>query len=111
MVNFLTAPASLGSMGVLHNHAPLLTTLETGLLSYKKAGLEQKPQCIAIDNGLMEVNDNHVLILVQAAEKAQEIDLSRAEAARTRAKGRLAAHSKDVDVPRAEASLKRALNR
>jgi len=111
MVNSLTAPASLGSMGVLHNHAPLLTTLETGLLSYKKAGQEQEPQCIALDNGLMEVANNHVLVLVQAAEKAQDIDLPRAEAALVRAKERLASSNKTIDVPRAEAALKRALNR
>jgi len=109
MVNSLTAPASLGSMGVLHNHAPLLTTLETGLMSYNKAG--QEPQHIALDNGLMEVSNNHVLVLVQAAEKAQDIDLSRAEAALNRAKERLSVRTKDIDVPRAEAALKRALNR
>jgi F-type H+-transporting ATPase subunit epsilon len=98
-------------MGVLHNHAPLFTTLETGILSYKKAGPEQEEQHIAVDNGLMEVAGNHVLVLVQAAEKAGDRDLARAEAALTRARERLASHGKDLDVPRAEASLKRALNR
>lgn len=111
MVNSLTAPASLGSMGVLHNHAPLFTTLETGLLSYKKAGQEHTPQHIALDNGLMEVAGNHVLILVQAAEKAEDIDLSRAKAALARAKERLASVAKDIDAPRAEAALRRALTR
>jgi F-type H+-transporting ATPase subunit epsilon len=96
-------------MGVLHNHAPLLTTLETGLLSCKKAG--QEAFCIAVDNGIMEVNDNHVLVLVHSAEKAQDIDLSRAEAALARAKERLATHTKAFDAQRAEASLKRATNR
>jgi len=111
MVNSLTAPASLGSMGVLKNHAPLFTTLETGLLSYKKTGQELEAYCLALDNGIMEVYNNHVLVLVQAAEKAQDIDLSRAQAALTRAKERLAEHSKDLDVLRAEASIKRAQNR
>ncbi|MCL1872736.1 MAG: ATP synthase F1 subunit epsilon [Clostridiales bacterium] len=109
MISSLTAPATLGSLGVLPNHAPLLTTLETGLLNYKKSG--QEVSVIALDTGLMEVNDNHVLVLVQAAEKAQEIDLPRAEASLARAKERLASPAKDIDLPRAEASLKRALNR
>jgi F-type H+-transporting ATPase subunit epsilon len=111
MINSLTAPASLGSMGVLHNHAPLFTILDTGILSYKKAGQELAPQHIALDNGLMEVANNHVLILVQAAEKAEDIDLPRAEAALARARERLASLGKDIDAPRAEASLRRALNR
>ena len=109
MVNSVTAPASLGSLGILHNHAPLLTTLETGLLNYRKTG--QDAFTIALDTGLMEVNNNHVLVLVQAAEKSHEIDLARAEASLARAKERLAAPGKDIDVPRAEAALKRALNR
>jgi len=111
MINSLTAPASLGSMGVLNNHAPLLTTLETGLLTYKKTGHEQEAYCLALDSGIMEVNNNHVLVLVQAAEKPQDIDLSRAEAAIARAKERLAEQSNDLDVQRAEASIKRAQNR
>ena len=98
-------------MGVLNNHAPLLTTLETGLLSYQKAGQETKPQLFAVDSGFMEVNNNHVLVLVQAAEKAQEIDLGRAKAALARARDRLADLGKNIDVPRAEAALRRALNR
>jgi F-type H+-transporting ATPase subunit epsilon len=98
-------------MGVLHNHAPLLTTLETGVLSYKKSGQEQEMHFLAVDNGLMEINNNHVLVLVQSAEKGEDIDVPRAECALARAKERLASHAKEVDVPRAEASLKRALNR
>jgi len=109
MVHSLTAPASLGSLGVLHNHAPLLTTLEAGLLSYEKAG--QKPQTIVMDAGLMEVCHNQVLVLVQAAEKTEDVDLERAQAALSRAKERLALGSKDTDIPRARASLNRALNR
>jgi len=109
LVNSVTAPATLGSLGVLHNHAPLLTTLEIGLLNYRKVG--QEVNIIALDTGLMEVNNNHVLVLVQAAEKAHEVDLPRAEAALARAKERLASPDKDIDLPRAEAALKRALNR
>jgi len=111
MVNSVTAPASLGSMGVLYNHAPLLTTLETGILGYKKVGALDNVHHIAMSNGLMEVNNNHVLVLVQAAEKAEEIDLLRAQAALARARERLASHESNIDVARAEASLKRALNR
>ncbi|MCL1816230.1 MAG: ATP synthase F1 subunit epsilon [Clostridiales bacterium] len=109
MINSLTAPASLGSMGVLHDHAPLLTTLDTGILCYTKAN--QASQLIAVASGLMEVNNNHVLVLVQAAEKAEDIDLERANAALTRAKERLASHKSEIDVHRAEASVSRAMNR
>jgi len=109
MVNSVTVPATLGSLGVLDNHAPLLTTLETGLLSYKKTG--QEALNITLDTGLMEINNNHVLVLVQAAEKSHEIDLPRAEASLARAKERLTDPGKEIDVPRAEAALKRALNR
>ena len=98
-------------MGVLYNHAPLLTALDMGILRYEKTTPQQLSQLIAVGNGLMEVNDNHVLVLVQVAEKAQDIDVQRAEAALVRAKERLASHEKEIDVQRAEASVRRAMNR
>lgn len=109
MVSAIVVPAAMGSMGIMADHAPLVTALDIGVLEYTKA--DQKNQ-IAITSGFMEVKDNEVMVLVQAAERPQDIDFERAEKARQRAETRLAQKKVDnVDYIRAQAALERALNR
>jgi len=109
MVSAIVVPAAMGSMGILADHAPLVTALDIGILEYTKA--DQKNQ-IAITSGFMEVKDNEVMVLVQAAEKPEDIDFERAEKARQRAETRLAQKQvDDIDYVRAQAALERALNR
>jgi F-type H+-transporting ATPase subunit epsilon len=104
-VDMVVAPGSEGELGILPHHAPLLTTLKPGELRIKKGGEEI---LIAVTGGFMEVLSDRVTILADAAERAEEIDLARAEAARQRAEERMAGRTVEVDRSRAMAALQRA---
>ncbi len=106
-VSAVQVPGALGLMGILHNHAPLMTTLEIGAVKFNQGG---KDHFLAVSGGFVEVKDNVVIILADAAERAEDIDLARAKASEKRAKERLE-QKVDIDMTRAEAALKRALNR
>jgi len=90
-VDMVIAPASEGDVGILPRHAPLLATLRPGTLRIKKDGAESE---MAVSGGFLQVNQDRVLILADAAERAEEIDAQRAEEARKRAEGALAEASK-----------------
>jgi len=107
-VDIVIAPGALGQLGILPHHTPLMTTLEPGELLMRKAGEEYS---LAIAGGFLEVRPDHVIVLADAAERADEIDLTRAEAAKERARERLAHPGAGIDVARAEAALQRALAR
>ena len=106
----LQAPGSEGSFGVLAGHVPLLTSLQIGRLRFvEEDGNEVQ---MAISGGFVEVGREQVAVLAETAERVEEIDVARAEAARQRAEERLArAREERVDVARAEAALARAINR
>ncbi|MDE2813604.1 MAG: F0F1 ATP synthase subunit epsilon [Gemmatimonadota bacterium] len=106
----LQAPGSEGSFGVLAGHIPLLTSLQIGRLRFvEEDGNEVQ---MAISGGFVEVGREQVAVLAETAERVEEIDVARAEAARQRAEERLArAREERVDVARAEAALARAINR
>lgn len=110
-VNMVIAPGSEGVLGVLPRHAPLLTGLTYGELQVKKAGEED--EFFAIGGGFMEVRPDHVIVLADAAEAVEEIDLARAEAARRRAEELIsrAKEQQDIDLIRAEAALRRSVTR
>ena len=107
-VNFLVAPGAEGELGILPEHAPLITSLNTGLLRVEQEG---KKFMVVVTGGFMEVRGSKVTILADTAERAEAIDVARAEAARRRAEERLASKSPEIDVLRAEMALKRALVR
>jgi F-type H+-transporting ATPase subunit epsilon len=98
-----------GQVGILPHHAPLLTLLTPGELRLIKRGSEE--QVLAVGGGFLEVGDNQVVILADSAERAEEIDVARAEEARRRAGARLANRAPDVDYARASAALARSLAR
>jgi F-type H+-transporting ATPase subunit epsilon len=109
-VDFVVVPGSEGEMGFLPGHSPLASSLKIGVLRVTRdAG--GKPLRIAITGGFVEVMDSRVTVLTSAAEREDEIDKKRAEAAKQRAEQRLAARTPELDVMRAELALKRALNR
>ena len=87
-VDIIVAPGEDGEMGILPHHAPLLTTLKPGVLRVRTAGHED---AFAISGGVMEVQPTIVTVLADAAERADEIDISRAEEARRRAEDSLKA--------------------
>jgi F-type H+-transporting ATPase subunit epsilon len=105
----VTVPGTMGLFVVLPGHAPLLSTIEVGVLETKLANGDQL--CFAVNGGFAQVLDNHVLILTQTAEPGHEIDRERADSARERAEERLRKHSEKIDSMRAEAALRRALVR
>lgn len=109
-VSEITAPGEEGEFGVLPGHTPFITTLKIGEIKYRKNG--SSPSYLAVNWGFAEVTANRVYILVETAEKAEQIDLKRAEAARARAEERIKkAGKEEIDYARAQAALSRALVR
>ncbi|GAB4334926.1 MAG: F0F1 ATP synthase subunit epsilon [Candidatus Abyssubacteria bacterium] len=108
-VECLTVPGGLGYLGVLAGHAPLLTNVEIGIVSIKKGGSPDLR--IAVGEGFLVVTPKASTLLVDTAERKEEIDVARARAAMDRARQRLSTPQPDTDVIRAEAALKRALAR
>lgn len=108
-IECLTAPGGLGYLGILAGHAPLLTNVEIGVISIK--GEDKADTKMAVGEGFLVVTAQGATLLVDTAEKKEEIDVERARAALARARERIAAPSPDIDVDRAEAALKRAIAR
>ena len=111
-VDVLIAPGSEGQLAILPRHAALMTTLAAGALTFRRGSDESD---FAISGGFMEVRNDRVTVLADAAEAADEIDISRAEAARVRAEERLKRYreqsASEVDLARASAALQRSLLR
>ena len=105
----LIAPGSEGYLGVLTDHAPLITELAPGKLTVKDQ--ENQELIFAVGGGFMEVFKNQVTILAHSIEFIQDIDIERAKRALERAKQRLRSKEKEIDIPRAMAALRRAENR
>lgn len=107
-VDEVVAPGADGYFGVLPGHTPMLAMLQVGVLWYRKG---QEKFYLAIAFGFAEVLPDRVTILAQIAEKAEEIDVARAEAARTRAEQRLTRPATDVDFERARIAMMKSLIR
>jgi F-type H+-transporting ATPase subunit epsilon len=105
----VTVPGTLGSFQILHNHAPLIGTLEIGIIKIKLS--EDKTEYYATSSGTVEVLNNKILILADSLEFAEEIDIDRAKRAMQRARERLENKNEKIDTARAEAALARAVNR
>lgn len=108
-VKMITLPGTEGEFQVLYNHAPLLSTIEVGKIQVMDAN--DKLQFFATSGGTIEVLKNKVLVLAESVERAEEIDVERAESALKRAQERLASKGLRFDQIRAEFSLARAKNR
>jgi F-type H+-transporting ATPase subunit epsilon len=80
--DIVIAPGEMGEMGILPNHAPLLSTLRYGILRVRSQGIEE---VFTVAGGLIEVQPNLVTVLADSAENVEEIDVARAEAAKRRA--------------------------
>lgn len=104
-VDMVVAPGTDGSLGILPQHAPLITTLTAGELRVKKGSIEQS---IIVFGGFMEVTGNKVIVLADTAERADEVDLQRAEASRDRAESAIASKGETVDLEHAASALRRA---
>lgn len=107
-VNMIVAWGTEGQLGILPHHAPLMTMLRPGDLLIRK---DNEEEYLAISGGFLEVRPDKVVILADACERAEEIDVSRAEAAKRRAEEMLKGRAPEVDAAAAEAALRRSLIR
>jgi F-type H+-transporting ATPase subunit epsilon len=108
-VTAVTLPGKDGYLGILPGHAPLLTELASGELVYTREGVKHT---VAVNWGFAEVLGDRVIVLAQSAERAEEIDVERAEKAKTRAEERLKRfNDPEVDMERARVALSRAMAR
>ena len=108
-VDEITAPGTVGEFGILPEHTELLTTLRIGELSYRR-GNEQFH--VAVNWGFVEIENDHVTVLVETAEPADEIDLERAKEALGRAEEALKKLSpEDKDFTMMRSALDRAMIR
>ncbi|MEA2595113.1 MAG: F-type H+-transporting ATPase subunit epsilon [Thermomicrobiales bacterium] len=104
-VDMVVAPGTDGTLGILPRHAPLITTLAAGELRVKKGAREQS---IVVFGGFMEVTPEKVVVLADTAERAEEIDVGRAEESRNRAQAEIGKRASNIDLAQAEADLRRA---
>ena len=107
-VDEVQIPGADGYFGVLPGHTPLLATLQVGQLWYRQG---QDRHYLSLAFGFAEVQPDRVTILAQIAEKAEEIDITRAEAAKKRAEERLGKPTTDTDFERARVALMKSLIR
>ncbi len=107
-VDVVIAPGVQGELAILPHHAPLMTMLQIGELRVRKDGEETS---MFVSGGFLEVRGDKVVVLADVAERADEVDTSRAEEAKRRAEERIRARPAEVDLSRAEAALRRSLMR
>lgn len=102
----IIAPGSVGYLGILTNHAPIITSLMPGKLTVKDSS--GKEILFAITGGFLENSGNICSILADAAEFASDIDLERAKSALERARQRIRDAAGNIDIPRARSAYERA---
>jgi F-type H+-transporting ATPase subunit epsilon len=107
-VNTVVAPGVEGELGILPHHAPLITMLKPGEVLIRK---DSEETYMSVSGGFLEVRPDKILILADACERAEEIDIERAEAAKRRAEERLKTRTPEVDVAQVQAALLRSLVR
>jgi F-type H+-transporting ATPase subunit epsilon len=107
-VDEVEIPGSEGYFGVLPGHTPMLASLAVGELWYRKG---QEKTYLAIALGFAEVLPDRVTILAQLAERAEDIDVARAEEARKRAESRIGQPKVEIDYERARTALMKSLTR
>lgn len=107
-VEMVSTKAETGELGILPGHIPLVAPLQIGAVRLKNGN---HTEFVAVSGGFLEVRPEEVTILAQSAERAENIDLARAQAAKKRAEQRLENRQDDIDFKRAQLALQRAVNR
>jgi F-type H+-transporting ATPase subunit epsilon len=107
-ISALIAWGVQGQLGILPHHAPLMTMLQPGDLLIRK---DKEEEFFALSGGFLEVRPDKVIILADACERADEIDLARAEEAKKRAQETMKAAPLSADAAVAEAALRRSIAR
>lgn len=106
--DMISCKAKSGELGILPGHIPIVAPLAISEVRLKKGTETER---VAVSGGFLEVSSNEATILGKAAEKSEDIDVKRAEAAKKRAEKRLQSQKDNIDFHRAELALKRAINR
>ena len=107
-VNLAVLQTTAGDIGVMYGHIPTVAALEIG---YAKINFDGGSEYIAVSEGFVEVRQDKLSIIVQTAEPAKEIDVARAELAKSRAESHLNNEEDSSDISRAKRALDRANNR
>ncbi|NHN33822.1 F0F1 ATP synthase subunit epsilon [Paenibacillus agricola] len=107
-VDMISVKGTEGELGILPNHIPLVTALKVAPVIIKQSG---KQHYLAVNGGFLEVRKDKVVILAESAELPEQIDVIRANEAKTRAEQRLNSKQDAIDFKRAELALQRAMNR
>jgi len=105
----IVAPGTVGYLGILSNHAPIITSLKPGKLTIKDGSGNEIT--LAVSGGFLENSGNRCTILADSAEFAADIDLERAKDALARAKQRIQDRAGNIDAGRAQSAYERAKNR
>lgn len=108
-ISSIIAPGSVGYLGLLTGHAPIITALGPGKLTIRDGS--GREIILAVSGGFLENSNNRCTVLADAAEFADKIDIERAKAALEQARTRLHSKGADIDVPRARFAYERAQNR
>ena len=111
-IKSLVVPGSEGYLGVLSNHAPLITALKPGRIEFRD--VDDKVNLMAVSGGFLEVSNNKATIIADAVERGDDIDIERAQEAYEREKKRLVSSGSgetDIDLPSVREALERAKNR
>lgn len=104
--DMVIVPGIQGELGILPSHAPLLTTLKPGMLTVRHDG---EDVAMFVNGGFLEIMLDRVIILADVAERAEEIDVAKAEEAKRQAEESLKKSASAVDIATAEAALRRSL--
>ncbi len=107
---YVVVPTTEGYIGILPRHIHLVSILSAGVLSYRREQGGQR-HMVSVSAGFVEVAENEISVLADAAERPDEIDIDRARQALQRAERRLETDSEDVDALRARAAIERAVAR
>lgn len=103
--DIVLAPGVMGELGILPHHAPLITVLEVGELRARRGADEV---AMAVSGGFLEVRNDRVTVLADSAERADEIDIARAEEAKRQAQEAMNTRRGDIDVAAVQAAARRA---
>lgn len=108
-IQSVLAPGTMGYFSIHAGHTPFVSSLKTGIVQAIMGNGEKRT--LAMSGGFLMTDGKKVILLADAAERPEEIDVARAQAAKERAEKRLAERAPDIDVDRAKAALLRALTR
>jgi F-type H+-transporting ATPase subunit epsilon len=108
-IESVVAPGTVGYFGILAGHTPFVSSLQVGVTKITKPGGEKLN--LFTSGGFLMTDGKKVILLAEAAERPEEIDVARAQKAKERAEKRLAERSSDIDIDRARVALLRAITR